>query len=161
MTRVCVPYVCVNTVYGAAFDDFGSIGSDRSMPGNRGSTTVHGVMPPHYLHELPVEDEKRLEKIFQKLDLDGNGKIDVKDLSKALREVGVDKYYAEVSIISKFPITMRRRRRQHTIELRNAEITCDFRVRNVLVGKHGLTSVSLLFYTCLLEPFRSFQSNFL
>ncbi|XP_076225207.1 short Calcium-binding Mitochondrial Carrier isoform X2 [Nomia melanderi] len=64
------------------------------MPGNRGST-VHGVMPPHYLHELPAEDEKRLEKIFQKLDLDGNGKIDVKDLSKALREVGVDKYYAE------------------------------------------------------------------
>lgn len=65
------------------------------MPGNRGSA-VHGVMPPHYLHELPAEDEERLEKIFQTLDLDGNGKIDVKDLSKALREVGVDKYYAEV-----------------------------------------------------------------
>ncbi|XP_015437172.1 PREDICTED: calcium-binding mitochondrial carrier protein SCaMC-2 [Dufourea novaeangliae] len=64
------------------------------MPGNRGSS-VHGVMPPHYLHELPAEDENRLEKIFQKLDLDGKGKIDVKDLSKALREVGVDKYYAE------------------------------------------------------------------
>ncbi|KAK1121346.1 hypothetical protein K0M31_010642 [Melipona bicolor] len=64
------------------------------MPEGRGST-MHGVMPPHYLHELPAEDEKRFEKIFQKLDLDGNGRIDVKDLSKALRKVGVDKYYAE------------------------------------------------------------------
>ncbi|XP_076649460.1 short Calcium-binding Mitochondrial Carrier isoform X1 [Halictus rubicundus] len=64
------------------------------MPGNRVSA-VHGVKPPHYLHELPAEDEERLEKIFQNLDQDGNGKIDVKDLSKALREVGVDKYYAE------------------------------------------------------------------
>lgn len=81
---------------------FNNIGSDRTMPGNRGSGVVHGIMPPHYLHELPAEDEKRLEKIFQNLDLDGNGKIDVKDLSKALREVGVDKYYAEVRIIKKF-----------------------------------------------------------
>ncbi|XP_017892530.1 calcium-binding mitochondrial carrier protein SCaMC-2 isoform X1 [Ceratina calcarata] len=64
------------------------------MPDGRGNA-MHGVMPPHYLHELPAEDEERLEKIFEKLDLDGNGKIDVKDLSKALREVGVDKYYAE------------------------------------------------------------------
>lgn len=65
------------------------------MPDNRGNV-VHGVMPPHYLHKLPAEDEERLENIFQKLDLDGNGRIDVKDLSKALREVGVDKSYAEV-----------------------------------------------------------------
>ncbi|XP_012244344.1 calcium-binding mitochondrial carrier protein SCaMC-2 isoform X1 [Bombus impatiens] len=69
------------------------------MPDGRGSA-VHGVMPPHYLHELPAEDEKRFEKIFQKLDLDGNGRIDVKDLSKALRNVGVDKYYAEQFLAS-------------------------------------------------------------
>lgn len=69
------------------------------MPEGRGSA-VHGVMPPHYLHELPAEDEKRFEKIFQKLDHDGNGRIDVKDLSKALRKVGVDKYYAEVRVQS-------------------------------------------------------------
>lgn len=68
------------------------------MPNGRRSA-VHNVMPPHYLHELPAEDEKRFEQIFQKLDLDGNGRIDVKDLSKALRDVGVDKYYAEVYII--------------------------------------------------------------
>ncbi|KAG7211499.1 hypothetical protein KM043_010769 [Ampulex compressa] len=64
------------------------------MPGNRGNA-AHGVMPPHYLHELPAQDEARLEKIFQNLDLDGNGRIDVHDLSKALREVGVGKQYAE------------------------------------------------------------------
>ncbi|KAK9306819.1 hypothetical protein QLX08_002701 [Tetragonisca angustula] len=69
------------------------------MPEGRGSA-VHGVMPPHYLHELPAEDEKRFEMIFQKLDLDGNGRIDVKDLSKALRNVGVDKYYAEKFLAS-------------------------------------------------------------
>ncbi|XP_043587130.1 calcium-binding mitochondrial carrier protein SCaMC-2 isoform X1 [Bombus pyrosoma] len=69
------------------------------MLDGRGSA-VHGVMPPHYLHELPAEDEKRFEKIFQKLDLDGNGRIDVKDLSKALRNVGVDKYYAEQFLAS-------------------------------------------------------------
>ncbi|KAF7382639.1 hypothetical protein HZH68_014749 [Vespula germanica] len=64
------------------------------MPASRGGM-VHGVMPPHYLHELPAQDEERLEKIFQKLDLDGNGRIDVHDLSKALHEVGVHKQYAE------------------------------------------------------------------
>lgn len=57
---------------------------------------MHGVMPPHYLHELPAGDEERLEKIFNKLDMDGNGRIDVHDLSKALHDVGVHKRYAEV-----------------------------------------------------------------
>lgn len=64
------------------------------MPGRN---AVHGVMPPHYLHELPTGDEERLEKIFNKLDLDGNGRIDVHDLSKALHDVGVHKRYAEVT----------------------------------------------------------------
>lgn len=52
--------------------------------------------PPHYLHELPLEDEERLEKVFAKLDKDGNGKIDVHDLSMALKECGVHHRYAEV-----------------------------------------------------------------
>lgn len=53
--------------------------------------------PPHYLHELPLEDEERLEKLFNSLDLDGNGKIDIHDLSVALNEVGVHQKYAEVT----------------------------------------------------------------
>ncbi|XP_076263108.1 short Calcium-binding Mitochondrial Carrier [Rhynchophorus ferrugineus] len=51
--------------------------------------------PPHYLHELPHEDEERLEKLFMKLDKNGNGKIDIHDLSDALHEHGVDQGYAE------------------------------------------------------------------
>lgn len=65
------------------------------MPASRGGM-VGGVMPAHYLHELPAQDEERLSKIFKQLDLDGNGRIDVHDLSKALHEVGVHQRYAEV-----------------------------------------------------------------
>lgn len=52
--------------------------------------------PPHYLHELPAQDEERLAKLFDKLDLDGNGRIDVHDLSKALHLHGLDERYAKV-----------------------------------------------------------------
>lgn len=51
----------------------------------------------HYVHELPQEDEARLEKLFNRLDRDGNGKIDVHDLSAALKEFGLSSVYAEVS----------------------------------------------------------------
>lgn len=50
----------------------------------------------HYLPELPAVDEERLEKIFNKLDRDGNGRIDIHDLSEALREFGLSHQYAEV-----------------------------------------------------------------
>lgn len=55
--------------------------------------------PPHYLHELPQEDEERLEKLFNTLDKDGNGKIDVHDLSDSLKKFGVHHRYAEVSFV--------------------------------------------------------------
>lgn len=51
--------------------------------------------PPHYLHELPQEDEERLGKLFSKLDKNGNGKIDIHDLSVALKEHGVHEHYAK------------------------------------------------------------------
>lgn len=57
-------------------------------------TIVH---PPHYLHELPQEDEERLEKLFITLDTDGNGRIDIHDLSTALKDFGVHSLYAQVS----------------------------------------------------------------
>lgn len=72
------------------------------MPGNGGggggggASRLTRVMPPHYLHELPAQDEERLERIFQRLDLDGKGRVDVRDLSAALREVGVHSQYAQV-----------------------------------------------------------------
>lgn len=52
--------------------------------------------PPHYLHELPQEDEERLAKIFNTLDVNGNGKIDIYDLSAALKEYGVSHLDAQV-----------------------------------------------------------------
>lgn len=53
---------------------------------------------PHYLHELPLEDEERLEKLFANLDKNGNGKIDIHDLSDALKKHGVHHQYAEVGL---------------------------------------------------------------
>lgn len=63
-------------------------------PDNKDPTIVH---PPHYLHELPQEDEERLEKLFNTLDTDGNGRIDIHDLSIALKDFGVHSLYAQVS----------------------------------------------------------------
>ncbi|XP_049884730.1 calcium-binding mitochondrial carrier protein SCaMC-2 isoform X2 [Pectinophora gossypiella] len=53
--------------------------------------------PPLELEELPKEDEERLEKLFAKLDNDGNGKIDIHDLSVALKELAphINRSYAE------------------------------------------------------------------
>ncbi|XP_063546655.1 probable calcium-binding mitochondrial carrier CBG00135 isoform X1 [Cydia strobilella] len=53
--------------------------------------------PPLELEELPKEDEERLEKVFAKLDNDGNGKIDIHDLSVALKELAphINRSYAE------------------------------------------------------------------
>ena len=51
----------------------------------------------HYLHELPFADEQRLEALFKKLDKDSNGRIDIHDLSAALKELGLCGTYAEVS----------------------------------------------------------------
>lgn len=62
-----------------------------------GGAAASAAPPPaHYLHELPAQDEERLGKLFATLDLDGNGRIDVHDLSKALHEAGVHERYAQV-----------------------------------------------------------------
>lgn len=49
----------------------------------------------HYVHELPQEDEERLGNLFKSLDRDGNGKIDIHDLSEALKKFGLSSKYAE------------------------------------------------------------------
>ncbi|KAL9910363.1 uncharacterized protein ACN427_005078 [Glossina fuscipes fuscipes] len=53
------------------------------------SATTHAQLPT----ELPQEDEERLEKLFKQLDRDGNGRIDIHDLSEALREFGLSSVY--------------------------------------------------------------------
>ncbi|XP_060654175.1 mitochondrial adenyl nucleotide antiporter SLC25A23 isoform X2 [Drosophila nasuta] len=45
-------------------------------------------------NEIPAEDEERLERIFNQLDRDGDGKIDIHDLSAALHEFGLSSVYA-------------------------------------------------------------------
>lgn len=58
--------------------------------------------PPLEIEELPKEDEERLEKLFSKLDTDGNGRIDIHDLSVALKELAphINRSYAEVRILN-------------------------------------------------------------
>lgn len=82
------------------------------MPGNGGGARVSAspvarvaATPPpaHYLHELPAQDEERLERLFQALDLDGNGRIDVHDLSKALSEAGVHTQYTQYAQVFSRP----------------------------------------------------------
>ncbi|KAJ6640848.1 hypothetical protein Bhyg_05781 [Pseudolycoriella hygida] len=63
------------------------------VPSNE--TPTKGLAPIHYVHELPTADEERLEKLFKTLDRDGNGRIDIADLSAALRDVGLSHKYAE------------------------------------------------------------------
>lgn len=59
---------------------------------------------PHYLQELPHEDEERLEKLFNSLDKNSNGRIDIHDLSEALREYGLHHGYAEVCALISFKL---------------------------------------------------------
>lgn len=57
---------------------------------------IQSKNPLNYLQELPHDDEERLEKLFNGLDKNGNGRIDIHDLSAALKEYGVHHGYAEV-----------------------------------------------------------------
>lgn len=61
-------------------------------------TAVLEQHPVHYLHELTMAEEVRLERLFNKLDKDGNGRIDIADLSGALKEFGLSSKYAEVNL---------------------------------------------------------------
>ena len=58
------------------------------------SDPTRSQSPP--VHDLTEEDEERIEKLFKTLDLDGNGKIDIHDLSVSLKESGVSPMYAKV-----------------------------------------------------------------
>lgn len=51
-----------------------------------------------YHHELSETEEARLERLFNKLDKNHDGKIDICEMSKALKESGISEKYAHVSI---------------------------------------------------------------
>lgn len=91
----------------------------------------------HYVHELPLADEERLEKLFNQLDRDGNGKIDVHDLSAALKEFGLSSQYAEVltsSFIEFFSLL--------TLEFSSLEIMLAFFLFTVSLLIHYSETVS-------------------
>lgn len=54
------------------------------------------VLKPHVMYPQNQSEEERLEQVFKKLDADGNGKIDIRDLSEALKDSKFGQQYAEV-----------------------------------------------------------------
>lgn len=51
--------------------------------------------------ETELESEERLAEIFKSLDRDGNGRIDIQELTGALKGSGMPHQYAEVKKINK------------------------------------------------------------
>lgn len=73
---------------------WGSEGSDQ--------TKAHSA---HLPHETQLDEEERIEQLFKSLDLDGNGKIDIHDLSVTLKGAGVHPEYAKVYVFYHFKTT--------------------------------------------------------
>nr|SVE76807.1 EOG090X0MQF [Daphnia longispina] len=60
------------------------------------------VLPvPHYSYELPTVEEERFEKLFRQLDVNGDGRIDIIELSQSLHKHGVPENLKE-SYATKF-----------------------------------------------------------
>lgn len=55
--------------------------------------------PPHYYPELPTEVEERLEKLFRKLDVNEDGRIDINDLTAGLRKLGLPHSPGSVEVV--------------------------------------------------------------
>lgn len=73
------------------------------MPNVNNGNGNGGEKPPnHYLHELPQKEEERLESLFKRLDIDGNGRIDIRDLTQSLNDTGVHQGYAQVLFPASF-----------------------------------------------------------
>lgn len=53
---------------------------------------------PLQVEESELESEERLGLIFKRLDRNGNGRIDIQELTSALKRSGMPHQYAEVSI---------------------------------------------------------------
>ena len=72
---------------------------DTNMPlrGKLHEDDPIALHPPHYLRELPLEEEERFEKLFLKLAQREKKRIAIEDLSSALKEYGLHHRYAEVS----------------------------------------------------------------
>lgn len=57
--------------------------------------------PSHHAYEFPSDEEDRLGDLFKQLDVNGDGRIDVHDLSEGLKKLNIPQVpgYAEVRIL--------------------------------------------------------------
>jgi len=74
-----------------------SSSTNNNSTNNRSSNSLH-----HYYHELSLDEEERLEKLFRQLDIDGNGLIDVNDLLSSLESKGIVASHENVKVIQQF-----------------------------------------------------------
>lgn len=70
---------------------------------------------PHKIESFE-DSEQRYAELFKKLDKGGDGRIDIKDLSSELKDLGVSPSYAEVS---------RRSRKKKWNQHRDREVSLD------------------------------------
>lgn len=75
----------------------GTIGGSGDTPGTNQSNEQQQQQTNKTLPESEFESEKRLGEIFKNLDRDGNGRIDIQELTSALKGSGMPHQYAEVS----------------------------------------------------------------
>uniref|UniRef100_A0A914VVB0 EF-hand domain-containing protein n=1 Tax=Plectus sambesii TaxID=2011161 RepID=A0A914VVB0_9BILA len=50
-------------------------------------TLTKPVVPPSHFYQLPAEKEAKLRTIYNRLDVDKDGTVDIRDLSLALKEI--------------------------------------------------------------------------
>lgn len=71
-------------------------GAGNNNPSTNQSNAQQNQLPP----ESELESEERLGMIFKRLDRNGNGRIDIQELTGALKGSGMPHQYAEVSRLS-------------------------------------------------------------
>ena len=60
---------------------------------------------PSSSHSSSDADERRLEELFRKLDVNGDGRIDIHDLSEALHRLKVPQLPGHAQVCSELPRT--------------------------------------------------------
>lgn len=72
------------------------------------------------LPESELESEERLAQIFKSLDHDGNGRIDIQELTSSLKGSGMPHQYAEVSCSISVVVNSKCFEQKKTITAKNA-----------------------------------------
>jgi len=76
--------------------------SSKLQPTSPLPSSSQVLPPPHYSYELPSDEEDRLSELFEQLDVNGDGRIDIRELSQSLHMHGVPESlkqsYAEVTV---------------------------------------------------------------